>query len=794
MRIKKIYLILGLGFLLRLFLSGLGTLELDYHTFVAWSNALYRDGLQGFYENNWSDYLPGYLYVLYLLRHASSIIGQSEFLYKLPAILADVATSYLIYKIIKKFKPVNDYLARIGAVLYLFNPAIIANSTLWGQVDSLTAFFSLLAIYLYPNLSLLSALSLGLGIAIKPQAGFASLVILYQFFQLKNKKYINIFLYALLSALIVLISFVPFTDKNLLVFAWKTLESSLSQYPYTSVNAFNFWGGFGMWQSDTNGLISARMMGFFLSGIYFILAILESKKLNKNFKPYFLLSTVMLAVFMFFTRIHERHLLPVLAPLAVLSVFQIQHLVLYISFSLIYILNLYYAYVWINNDFLKIIPDLGVVVLSFLGVGLSLLLIYIHKIKITLPKRSAKKFKFTELNYSSQKINYLLFLVLFSSFILRIYSLGQPPKEYFDEVYHAFTARRVLHGDPKAWEWWNPHPKGYAYEWTHPPFAKLIMAGSMSVFGEKPFSWRLPATLAGLASTYLIFSISRLLFKDELAALFGAAIFALDGLNLVMSRIGMNDIYLLLFVLLSFYLFLKDKILFSSIALGLAGASKWSVVWALPLFGVSFFALDKKFNWRYFWFFVLPPLVYLASYYHFFVSGHNFKTFIDLQKQMWWYHTRLDATHAYTSPWWSWPLMLRPIWLYTSSSAFGKVSNIYAMGNPIVFWFGLVSAIVSLVWAYVYKYKKLGLVLFGYFVFFVSWAASPRIMFLYHFLPSTAFMSILAGVVLRKIRLLYALAILLTALCVLVYFYPHLTGMAVPISLDKSYYWISSWR
>ena len=137
--------------------------------------------------------------------------------------------------------------------------------------------------------------------------------------------------------------------------------------------------------------------------------------------------------------------------------------------------------------------------------------------------------------------------------------------------------------------------------------------------------------------------------------------------------------------------------------------------------------------------------------------------------------------------------MIRPIWLYTNSMG-DKISNIYAMGNPIIFWLEFVGAAAGLVWAYVYKFKKLGLVVFGFLVFFVSWAVSPRIMFLYHYLPSTAFGAILAGVLLRNIKLQYSLAIVFGAFIVLIYFYPHLIGLYVPSWLDKSYYWFSSWR
>ncbi|KKR57029.1 MAG: glycosyl transferase family protein [Candidatus Woesebacteria bacterium GW2011_GWC2_40_30] len=121
------------------------------------------------------------------------------------------------------------------------------------------------------------------------------------------------------------------------------------------------------------------------------------------------------------------------------------------------------------------------------------------------------------------------------------------------------------------------------------------------------------------------------------------------------------------------------------------------------------------------------------------------------------------------------------------------VSRIYAMGNPFVFWFGIASVAVCAVYAYLEKNKKLGLVVFSYLVFFVPWAASPRIMFLYHYLPSIPFLAIATGYVLRrnpKLIFTYFLIVLL----MFFYFYPHWTGLKIPLWLDRSYYWIASWR
>jgi dolichyl-phosphate-mannose--protein O-mannosyl transferase len=396
----------------------------------------------------------------------------------------------------------------------------------------------------------------------------------------------------------------------------------------------------------------------------------------------------------------------------------------------------------------------------------------------------------------------LLFIITVFTLTTRLLWLSEPSHEYFDEVYHTFTARIALHGDPKAWEWWNPHPEGFAYEWTHPPVAKLAMMGGMALFGENSLGWRLPAAIFSTASIPIIYLITRELFKSRDVAVLSSAVYALDGLPLVMGRIGMNDTYFIFFALLSFYFFIKQKYFFSSLAYGFSISSKWSALWLLPVFAVYFLSENKKailnlkFKKRFLsllWFAVIPPAIYLASYTPMFLTGHGLDIFWGTQKQMWWYHTRLKATHPFTSPWWSWPILKRPIWLYANTLPDGKVQNIYAMGNPLVFWFGLASVFLAAVHSFIENNKKLGLVVFAYVVFFIPWALSPRIMFLYHYLPSIPFLAIATGYILKKYPKLVT-PFFIVALVLFIYFYPRYTGMAIPKSLDNSYYWFTAWR
>jgi len=800
----NIFYVLLLGLLFRLTLSFFGTLELDFNTFLAWSHRLVEVGPRSFYLA-WSDYLPGYLYTLWFLGKINILPSLQVVVYKLPAILADLGSGYLIYKIVKEIK--NERLALITSCLYIFNPAIFANSTLWGQVDSIPSFFGLLTIYLVNRSLPLSAIFLALGTAIKPQMALVALVVLFIFFRDKWKT-IRAFTYVLISFVVFCGLFLPFTTlANLPNFIVERILTTLNQYPYTSVNAFSFWGLFGFWQKDV-GRIPPSVIGYALTILFSVIASLKLLKVKHGEYP--LLAVTYLAGYIFFTRMHERHLLAALAPVVISSSLWGEIVFAYGILSLTYVANLYYSYVWITDNF-KTVFSPGLIKFAILAniasLGYTIFIIVKGKIKkVTIIERFLKKLenmslspestmiKFPKIALSKSGARKWLWVIIIFAFVTRVGWLASPKSEYFDEVYHAFTAKLILHSDPKAWEWWNPNPEGFAYEWTHPPLAKLGMALGMKIFGETPLGWRFPGAILGAVSVFLIYKIAKELFNDEPLALMSAAFFSLDGLTLTMSRIGMNDMYLLTFVLASIYFFLKKKDFASAVMFGLAISSKWSAAWAVPVFGILFLVIRKKFSPSLIWFFIIPPVVYILSYFQMFLTGHNFEIFVGVQKQMWWYHTNLVATHPYTSSWWSWPLDVRPVYLYTSDEVGGWVARIYNLGNPIVFWFGLLSVATSLIYSFLEKNKKLAAIVFSYMVFFVPWAASPRIMFFYHYLPSLPFLAIAAGYVLRRSTRRLRIGIFVASLLVFIYFYPHWAGIQIPLWLDKSYYWFSSWR
>jgi len=804
---KKYYPIIGavlIVFVIRLFLSYLPSFGFDMGTWFGWAGRLSSLGLSKFYsETDWTQYTPGYLYFLWIIGKLGWV---SELVIKIPITLADIGVGVLIWSLVKK---VNEKFALICFFLYTLNPVVLFDGPVWGQIDGLVTLLLFLAAYflIEKKKLVVSVFFWAIAFLVKPQA-LAVAPVYFLVLVLRKFKFKEIILSGIAGLTTIFLLSWPFFTSNPFLGLPQLIIRMGKYYSYTSVNAFNIWSWVGFWRPDTTLFlgISLNIWGTILLGLSILFTLYNFRnKLNTKANYYLLFAILSLCFFLFPTKVHERYLFPFFAfLLTAAGISGSPNLLgIYITTSLASFINLYYPYAYYNKNYLfsQTLYDLSeslAKIISFIFLATFFVLNFWEK----LPKFKFPKFlpggvsmpKLPDLNLTKKKEKIILISILVFALGTRIYNLGSPSKEYFDEVYHAFTARVVLHNDPKAWEWWNTPPTGFAYEWTHPPLAKLGMVAGMKIFGENSFGWRIPGALLGVGSVFLVYLLAKELFKDGAIGLLSAGVFSLDGLPLVMSRIGMNDSYLLFFSLLSVYLFLKNKNLLSALSFGLAIASKWSAIWVTPILFILWIKRKNKFDPKLFLsFLIFPAGLYLLTYLPMFLSGHNISVWWEMQKQMWWYHTGLRATHSYSSSWWSWPLLVRPIYLYTSDEVGKMVARIYAMGNPLVFWFGLSSVVLTFFYAFVERNKNLGLVMFSYLIFFVPWAASPRIMFLYHYLPSIPFLAIATGYVLRRNPKIIPYFIL-PAILVFLYFYPHWAGLQIPLSLDKSYYWMGSWR
>ncbi len=112
--------------------------------------------------------------------------------------------------------------------------------------------------------------------------------------------------------------------------------------------------------------------------------------------------------------------------------------------------------------------------------------------------------------------------------------------------------------------------------------------------GSHAFAWRLPGVIAGALMALLLYALARILFRRRLVAGFVAVLVVLDGMLFVQSRIGMNDVYVGLFILAAYTVFAalwtgawrgRGSFLVGmpivGLLLGLALASKWVAAYAI---------------------------------------------------------------------------------------------------------------------------------------------------------------------------------------------------------------------
>lgn len=428
---------------------------------------------------------------------------------------------------------------------------------------------------------------------------------------------------------------------------------------------------------------------------------------------------------------------------------------------------------------------------------------------------------------------------------------------YFDEIYHGRTAYEFLHGLT-------------TYETTHPPLGKIIISAGVALFGMNPFGWRIAGTLLGILMVPAIYLFGKALTGSTPAAALTCVLFTFDFMHFTQTRIATIDVYITFFVLLMyFFMYCYCKKSFydtplsrtflplgaCGVCMGLGIACKWTGIYAGAGLAVIFFAvllrryreycyakaspegsdsgIEHAHILRVFFphtvktlcfcllFFVgIPALIYLLSYLPF--ADHTdeglFSRMLHNQTSMYSYHSTLEATHPYSSPWYEWPVMKRPVWYYSSVvsgtyGAGGLREGISAFGNPLVWWPGIPAALyMLLLWAKK-KDRTAAFLLVGYLAQYLPWFFVTRITFIYHYFPSVAFVTLMIVYSLMQLtgqrgtfsrsdthrppaQVFPALAVLYgtAAFILFLLFYPVLSGQPADSSyVDHWLRWFNGW-
>jgi dolichyl-phosphate-mannose--protein O-mannosyl transferase len=255
----------------------------------------------------------------------------------------------------------------------------------------------------------------------------------------------------------------------------------------------------------------------------------------------------------------------------------------------------------------------------------------------------------------------------------------------------------------------------------------MMIAVGEWLFGLTPFGWRFSVAVVGSLSILMLARTVRRMTQSTLLGCIAGLLLALDGLELVLSRTAILDIFVMFWVLAAFGLLVIDRdrgrarlaaaaessadpggprlgIRWHRVAagacLGAAVASKWNGIWYILAFGVLVLAWDlgarraagfparwagvlrSDGKWLPVSFLVVPAVVYVASWTGWFATpygynrtgaafnhGHATSTvmaWLDYNKWMLQFGLGLTSGQTYKSNPLGWLLLARPISFYSS--------------------------------------------------------------------------------------------------------------------------------
>ena len=759
-------------------------LGMDVRTYEAWALRLAELGPARTYQPGYFlDYPPGYLYALWAagsLARAVSADGEARrLIVEATPLIADFLLGLLMFVLVRRSK--RPHLAWAGMLLFALNPALLFDTLAWGQSDSVPTLLMVLSMAMVVDAEYAVGWGLAaLAVLVKPQAlMFLPVLGLWTLLEAKIGQWARS---ATAFIAVALIGIAPFQIGRPWTWIFSLYSSTAAYYHETSVNAFNFMALIGgIRQADSTTLLGVSYFTLGM-GLLALLYVWIAYLLWVKRSPERLTLTILIALFgsfMFAPRMHERYLYPALVFLIPLVVETPILGVVLGALSVTFLVNLAYVmHILEARIFLSPYDTTAMVIAAINVLAFAALIPYAmgggffdRGIFSETWRRLSGGDK-APATIGPQDVAALPWVradtVIIGSLIavaatIRFWRLWFPAEIVFDEVHFVGQARHYLNGHPFL----DPHP----------PLAKLLIALSIRIFGDYSWAWRVPNALAGTALVAITYLLGRRLFRSRFAATLAAAFVLSDGMFLVDSRIAVLDIvyltcaawsYLLLFRFIQTADLIEKRrtLLAMGAVLGLCLSAKlyipavtfllvvgflWFVLARRPVFahdekGVKG-GLDGLLGKRTVGALALvggvSAIVYVGVFLpHFWFGwwGGIADLFNYYAKVMWYERSVSTATHPYAAPWWSWPLLLRPIAYWQNFPAKGDiVATIWGGGNPALWWGALTA--VSIVGLQAIERRSLSraFIVTGYLAYLIIWIPIGRTLFLYHYMPSVYF-------------------------------------------------------
>jgi dolichyl-phosphate-mannose--protein O-mannosyl transferase len=218
--------------------------------------------------------------------------------------------------------------------------------------------------------------------------------------------------------------------------------------------------------------------------------------------------------------------------------------------------------------------------------------------------------------------------------LLRLWHLGSPHEFEFDETYYAKDAWSLLNfgyerdatdkANDLILDGTTLHGvfKSTPEMIVHPEVGKWLIAIGIKLFGMDPFGWRIASAVVGSLMVLVMVRLARRLTGSTALGLVAGVLLAFDGLEFVLSRLALLDVFVAFFILCGVHCVVADRdwhrarlarllpepvadrrgwgpvrallfrpwLLLGGVCWGLAVGSKWEAVYPLAAFGLLAFA------------------------------------------------------------------------------------------------------------------------------------------------------------------------------------------------------------
>ncbi len=218
------------------------------------------------------------------------------------------------------------------------------------------------------------------------------------------------------------------------------------------------------------------------------------------------------------------------------------------------------------------------------------------------------------------RYKHTLIAILVIGAVLRLLfiSAGDPIN---DEASSAFRSIGLLDFDLAEFqttplEWFDPEiPRWTSLSFhDHPPLVFWIEHVAMGLFGETRFGFRIGAALFGIATIWLVYKIGARLYGNR-AGLIAGALYAVTVNAVHYARVGMQESFVIFFILLTIYLTLQGKhagsrYVWAGVVFGLALLTKYTAIFLVPALALHVFFEDRRaFKQKYLWMGVMSALL-----------------------------------------------------------------------------------------------------------------------------------------------------------------------------------------